>query len=107
MVVMEEKYVLNGKEVDVSSFYYKGDVSLHTFKPNHTITFHRQSEDGYIGDKNKVGTLDFNGPALVFEGDAEESAKVFIDWVATYFATRLREEYQRGYEDCLTEEAKK
>ena len=74
-------------------------------KQNCSITFHRVGDNGFIAQE--VGRLDFNGPALVFEGDAEESAKVFIDWVARTFAQRLKEEYQRGYEDCLTEEAKK
>jgi hypothetical protein len=48
----------------------------------------------------KVGSLDFNGPGLRFEGDAEESAKVFIDWIATTFKGRLEEEYTRGYNDA-------
>lgn len=85
----------------------EGLYTLRDLKPNHSITFHRQSADGTINANNKVGTLDFNGPTLVFEGDAEESAKVFVEWIATCFAARLKEEYQRGYEDCLTEESKK
>jgi len=32
---------------------------------------------------------------------------VFIDWIAQAFESRLKQEYQRGYEDCLTEESKK
>ena len=103
---MEEKYTFNGEEIDPSSLVYKSELSVYNTKPNHNITFHRQADNG-VGMGPKVGSLDFNGPALVFEGDAEESAKVFIDVVATYFAARLKEEYQRGYEDCLTNEAKK
>jgi hypothetical protein len=103
---MKETYKLNGEPIDPSKFLVK-EASFSFPKPNHNITFHRQSDTGRIDESNKVGTLDFNGPALVFEGNAEESAKVFIDWVAKMFAARLKEEYQRGYEDCLTEESKK
>jgi len=102
---MEEIYTLNGEQIDTSKLYF--NPILEFPKSNHCITFHRQSDVNRIDDSNKVGSLDFNGPALVFEGDAEESAKVFIDWVGKMFAARLKEEYQRGYEDCLTEEAKK
>lgn len=102
---MAENYTYNGAELDPSKLLFT--PTLEFPKPNHNITFHRQSNTGRIDESNKVGTLDFNGPALVFEGNAEESAKVFIDWVANIFAARLKEEYQRGYEDCLTEEAKK
>ena len=101
---MGEEFTFS-EPMDPSKWVYQPTLELP--KPNHTITFHRRSGDGTINDNNKVGTLDFNGPALVFEGDAEESAKVFIEWIAQMFAVRLKEEYQRGYEDCLTEEAKK
>lgn len=53
-------------------------------KPNYNISFHNNGKE--------VGKLDFNGPKLVFTGDAEESAKVFIDWVAQSFAARLEDE---------------
>lgn len=68
-------------------------------KPNYNIVFHRVNENGFAtGDH--VGALDFNGPALKFTGDAEESAKVFIDWLAYTFKGRLEEEYMRGYNDA-------
>ena len=44
--------------------------------------------------------MDFNGPKMIFEGDADESAKVFIDWIASAFKGRLDEEYQRGFNDA-------
>lgn len=59
-------------------------------KANCSVIFHNE--------QGQVGALDFNGPALKFEGNAEESAKVFIDWVAKSFAGRLSEEYARGYQ---------
>lgn len=52
-------------------------------KPNYNMTF--SNADGVIG------TLDFNGPEMVFTGKAEESAKVFFDWIAQCFAQRLAE----------------
>ena len=47
-------------------------------KPNYNIIFHNNA--------GKVGELDFNGPAMVFSGNAEESAKVFFDLIAKLFA---------------------
>jgi len=76
-------------------------LSIGNIKPNYNITFYRNSDGPGLGQA--VGTLDFNGPELKFTGDAEESAKVFIDWIATAFKGRLEEEYKRGYEDAKKE----
>ena len=76
-------------------------LSIGNIKPNYNITFNNNRDTGGLG--KQVGKLDFNGPQLVFEGDAEESAKVFIDWIATAFKGRLEEEYMRGYGDALKE----
>ena len=69
-------------------------------KPNYTISFHKD-------DHSTLGTLDFNGPDLVFTGNAEESAKVFIDWIAQMFHGRIAKEYAAGREsmrqECLQE----
>ena len=67
-------------------------IGIGEVKPNHNITFH--NAEGY-----EVGTMDFNGPGLAFEGVAEESAIVFMDWVAKIFKARLEEEYQRGFNE--------
>ena len=61
-----------------------------TPKPNHNITF--TNAEGH-----QVGTLDFNGPGLEFEGVANESAIVFMDWVSQVFQQRLKDEYDRGF----------
>jgi hypothetical protein len=75
----------------------EGQLQVASIKPNYNITFHRVTANGFAtGDR--VGSLDFNGPELKFEGDAEESAKVFIDWIAHTFKGRLEEEYRRGYD---------
>jgi hypothetical protein len=71
---------------DEYSFNFKqpGQFSMLAPAKNYNISFHNNGQE--------IGKLDFNGPALVFTGDAEESAKVFIDWVARNFAARLEEE---------------
>lgn len=53
-------------------------------KPSYNVTF--SNENGL------VGTLDFNGPEMIFTGDAEESAKTFMKWLAASFVGRLRAE---------------
>lgn len=73
-------------------------LSIGNLKPNYNITFHRNSDGPSLG--KPVGTLDFNGPELKFTGDAEESAKVFIDWIATAFKSRLEEERTKELEAC-------
>ena len=59
-------------------------LTASNIKPNYNVTFHN-------GDRN-IGRLDFNGDVMVFEGDAEESAQVFFDYLAERFANRLKEE---------------
>lgn len=60
-------------------------IALTNVKPNYTITFN-------TNNKGVVGKLDFNGPKMVFTGDAEGSAKLFMDWLAKSFMGRLKEE---------------
>lgn len=62
-------------------------------KPNHNMTFHNQ------GGK-QVGVLDFNGPEMTFTGDADESAKVFFDFIAESFKARLDQERADEREKC-------
>jgi len=61
--------------------------------PNNNMTFHSP-------DNTLLGTLDFNGSSLKFEGSAEDSAKVFIDWIAEVFSGRLAEERERCAKLC-------
>ena len=67
--------------------------SIAAFKPNHNITFNNQ-------ENKQVGTLDFNGPEMAFVGDADESAKVFFDFVSKYFDQRLKDEQTKELEAC-------
>jgi len=57
-------------------------TGLHNFKPDYTMTF--------SNDTGVVGKLDFNGPVLVFTGDADESAKLFINAVKQWFHGRMQ-----------------
>lgn len=76
----------------------EGQLQIAEFKPNYNLTFHNNRDISGAG--KEVGKLDFNGPQLVFEGDAEESAKVFIDWIATSFKGRLDEERGKELKAC-------
>jgi hypothetical protein len=70
-------------------------------RPNYNITFHNNLNTLDAG--KQVGKLYFNGPELVFEGDAAESAKVFIDLVARTFHGRLKEERDAGRQEAEAE----
>jgi hypothetical protein len=74
------------------SFKPTFQLAVLDLKPDYNLAFHNNGKE--------IGKLDFNGPALVFTGDAEESAKVFIDWVARSFAGRLEEERKAEREAC-------
>lgn len=71
---------------------YMTPMSFEVPKPNYTIKF-------LNAENEEVGTLDFNGPGLTFEGNAEQGAIVFIDWMAKKFKERLDAEYQRGFNE--------
>ena len=69
-------------------------LSIGNIKPNYNITFHNNLDTGGTG--RQVCRMDFNGQEMIFEGDDEESAKVFIDWIAHAFKGRLEEEREAG-----------
>ena len=58
-------------------------------KPNYNITFQNTVD----GKQVQVGKIDFNGGALKFEGNFEESAVKFMDHLATSFHGRLKAEH--------------
>jgi hypothetical protein len=72
-------------------------LQIASFKPNYNLTFHNVV-DGVNG--KEIGKFDFNGPEMIFEGDAAESAKVFVDWVANAFHDRLEEERKSELDAC-------
>jgi hypothetical protein len=71
---------------------YTTTVKMEFPKPNYTMIFHN-------ADNMQIGKLDFNNEGLEFEGNASESAIVFIDWIAQAFKGRLEAEYKRGFEE--------
>jgi hypothetical protein len=66
--------------------------TISDIKPNHNITL--SNADG------QVGCLDFNGPQLVFTGEADKAAQVFLDWVSKYFDQRLKDEREAGRKEA-------
>jgi hypothetical protein len=75
----------------MSEFKMNGEMLIN-IKPSYTITI--GNADG------EVGRLDFNGPKLIFTGDAEESAKVFLDFLAQSWSKRLQEERKAERKAC-------
>ena len=67
----------------------RNNVRLHAPKPDYNITFHNTID----GEQVKIGRLDFNGAMLKFEGNADQSAMVFIDSLAGNFRKRLDDEH--------------
>ena len=67
-------------------------LSLSNINPNYNIAFHR--------DGKQIGVLDFNGPEMTFNGDMDESAKVFFEWIANSFNGRLEQERADEREAC-------
>lgn len=64
---------------------YVSNTKTTTFvniKPDYTMKF--------SNDTGVVGKLDFNGPVMVFTGDADESAKLFINAVKQWFHGRMQ-----------------
>jgi len=53
-------------------------------KPSHSIFFYK--------DDKEMGILDFNGPQMTFDGDMEESAKLFLQFLVQSFNQRLIQE---------------
>jgi len=71
------------------SFVEEIEAKVGLEKPkNYAVSFYKDDEI--------IGTLDFNTGAMKFEGNADESAKVFIDQMAYHWADRLQQEYQKG-----------
>jgi hypothetical protein len=73
-------------------YFAPAGMTLQVPNPKHNLMFHN-------AEGHEVGTMDFNGPGLSFEGVADESAIVFMDWISKVFQERLKEEYDRGFAD--------
>ena len=71
---------------------YTGSISITQPKPDYHVTFTQ-------GEKT-IGRLDFNGDEMTFTGDADASAKKFMEFLSSYFAQRLKEEREKERELC-------
>lgn len=69
-----------------------------------TVTFHKAMDNGLA--LMEIGRIEFSNAAMRFEGNLEDSSVAFFELVAKHFQDSVKRAYQRGYEDCLTEEAK-
>jgi hypothetical protein len=76
------------KKWDAAEYQFSGDI-----KPDHVFVF-------FGPDQKEMGRLDFNGDTMAFEGNAEESARMFFDLVAAQFKRRLDEEREAGRQEA-------
>jgi hypothetical protein len=58
-------------------------------KPAHAFTL-------YDGNGNEVGELSWDSGTLEFEGSAEESAKIFFDWLKHYVDMYIEQQLNEG-----------
>lgn len=68
------------------------NTGQHKATAKYNIVFHNAEDE-------EIGTLNFDGPGLTFDGIADLSAITFINWVSEAFKQRLTEEYERGFND--------
>ena len=78
---------------DTTNFYFTNTnhLAISNLTPNYNMCFHKSGTE--------IGKLDFNGPELVFTGEIATSARVFLDYLATIWKTRLEQEYNNGLQD--------
>lgn len=82
--------------LNINAELYKPEkftLMVHNPEAQYTLSFHKEGK--------QIGKLDFKGDALKFTGDAEESAKVFIDWIAQGFHKRLEQERTAERDRCI------
>ena len=68
------------------------NLKIGSATPNYLLTFHNNGK--------QVGTFDFNGEAMHFEGDVTESGRVFVDWVLNSFQQRIEDAVKAEREAC-------
>jgi hypothetical protein len=95
LVIQPQNWRIGGEEMncfekkwDAAEYQFSGDI-----KPSYSFIF-------FGPDQKEVGRLDFNDPAMTFEGNAEESARVFFNMVAVHFKRRLEEEREAGRQEA-------
>jgi len=68
-------------------------LTMATAKPDYNIVFKNNVSDALGAEQVQIGKLDFNGGTMKFEGNADKSAMVFMDSLATTFKGRLEAEH--------------
>lgn len=88
------KYSKPHPDTVVHTLPYQGGLSVRQPKPDYNIIFHNTAEepDGRL-KQVQIGKIDFNGGVMKFEGNAEQSAMVFMDTLASTFTGRLKAEH--------------
>jgi hypothetical protein len=68
-------------------------MTIGRVKPDYNIVFKNNVSDALGAEQVQIGKLDFNGGVMKFEGNADQSAMVFMDSLATTFKGRLNAEH--------------
>lgn len=76
---------------DPNTYTYKSKdrYKIGTILPDYNITFRNTAGDKQV----EIGRLDFNGGVMKFDGNADQSARVFMDSLAQTFKGRLEAEH--------------
>ena len=78
----------NSNDIAISA----GKLTILNPIQNYIINFHNNTE--------VVGKLDFNGPKMVFTGNADESVDAFVRAFVHWFDKRLKQERESEREAC-------
>jgi hypothetical protein len=65
-----------------------------------TLNTMRNYSISFCNNHGTVGTLDFNGPQMKFEGNADESVDAFVRAFNNWFDGRLKQEREAEREAC-------
>jgi len=85
---------INMKERYAVGFNDPRMMTMAIAKPDYNICFNNSVPDEQGNMKQvQIGKIDFNGAMLKFEGNADQSAVVFMDSLATTFQGRLKAEH--------------
>jgi hypothetical protein len=69
-------------------------IAIRETKPDYNICFNNnETDENGMPKQVQIGKLDFNGGVMKFEGNADQSAMVFMDSLATTFKGRLEAEH--------------
>lgn len=85
---------INMKERYAVGFNDPRMMTMAIAKPDYNICFNNSVSDEQGNMKQvQIGKIDFNGAVMKFEGNADQSAVVFMDSLATTFQGRLKAEH--------------